>query len=211
MTERLDIEWIKVKAHSGIAANERCDSLVQLAIQKKRGILADAESVGKGPSEDKSPEQNGRIKKTLDKRLIGETAENIFLSLVNQRGVFATAFDSEGLDGIAFDPNHHLFKVGQSPFFVQIKSRNSESESYKSKNFPHDGIRNIESFAKSLGLPSDSLYFVVGFSKDNDIRTIKYFAIPFASLHHFKTSKWYVFSVKKCEAAMREDSGIFGL
>lgn len=171
----------------------------------------DEESAGKRSLESKELEQNERTKNNLDKRLIGETAENIFLSLVNQRRVFATAFDSEGLDGIAFDPDHHLFKVGQSPYFVQIKSRNSESGGYKPKNFPQDGIRNIESFAKSLGLPSDSLYFVVGFSKDNDIRTIKYFAIPFASLHHFKTSKWYVFSVKKCEAAMREDSGIFGL
>ncbi len=147
----------------------------------------------------------------IDKRLMGETAENIFLSLVNQRGVFATSFDTEGLDGIVFDPNHRLFKVGQSPFFVQVKSRNSDTDNYQSKNFPHDGVRRIESFAKNLGITRDSLYFVIGFSKGRDIRTIKYFAVPFSSLDRFKTRNWYVFSVNACEEAMQEDSGIFDL
>lgn len=146
----------------------------------------------------------------VDKRLIGETAENIFLSLVNQRGVFATSFDTEGLDGIAFDPERRLFKVGQSPFFVQIKARGSDSDAYNSRTFPGDGIRKIESFAKDLGLPHDSLYFVVGFYNQGDVRTISYFSIPFSLLDIFSTDKgWYQFSVKRCEAAMQENDSIF--
>lgn len=125
----------------------------------------------------------------VDERLTGETAENIFLSLVNQRGVFATSFDTEGLDGIAFDPDHRLFKAGESPFFFQIKARGSASDAYNSRNFPSDGIRKIESFAKDLGLSYDSLYFVVGFYKQSDVRTIRYFSIPFSSLDSFGTEK----------------------
>jgi hypothetical protein len=146
----------------------------------------------------------------IDKSLIGDTAENIFLSLLNQRGVFATSFATEGLDGVAFDPDNRLFKVGQSPFYVQIKSRNSDSANYKTKNFPHDRMRNIESFATNLGLPTDSLYFVVGFSRENDIRTMQYYGIPYVSLDRFRTDKgWYNFSVKSCEAAIQEDDSIF--
>ncbi len=205
LSDQHEVDWVKIEGHSGIPANERCHSLVQLAIQNRQGISSSARSV------EQEPRGQEEIKTAVDKRPIGETTENVFLSLVNQRGVFATAFDSEGLDGIAFDPDHSLFKVGRSPFFVQIKSRNSDSESYKSKNFPHDGIGSIESFAQNLGIPKGSLYFVVGFSKENDIRTIRYFAIPFTSLPRFSASKWYVFSVGKCEAAMEEDSGIFSL
>lgn len=36
-----NIEWNKVKGHSGVGANERCDLLVQQTIQNKRGISAD--------------------------------------------------------------------------------------------------------------------------------------------------------------------------
>jgi hypothetical protein len=148
----------------------------------------------------------------VDKRLIGETAENIFLSLVNQRGVFATSFDTEGLDGIAFDPDHLLFNSGQSPYYVQVKSRNSDSANYKTKNFPFDRMRGIEAFARNLGIRHESLYFVAGFSKDNDIRTVEFFGIPFLSLDRFGTEKgWYNFSVKSCRAAMQEDSSIFHL
>ncbi len=148
----------------------------------------------------------------VDKRLIGETVENIFLSLVNQRGVFATSFDTEGLDGIVFDPDHRLFKAGQSPYFVQVKSRNSASPNYTTKNFPFDRVRGIEDFAKNLGIPYESLYFVVAFSKDNNVRTVKFYGIPFSSLDHFGTDKgWYNFSVKSCEAATQEDESIFRL
>lgn len=45
----------------------------------------------------------------VDQRLIGKTAENIFLSILNQRGIFATAFDTESLDGIVFDAYSHGF------------------------------------------------------------------------------------------------------
>ncbi len=36
----------------------------------------------------------------VDTRLIGRTSENLFLALVNQKGVLATSFDTEGFDGI---------------------------------------------------------------------------------------------------------------
>lgn len=211
LTKHHDVEWNKVEGHSVVAANERCHSLVQQAVQNKLGISADEEAAGKRLSEAKKPEQNERTENNLNKKLMGGTTEYVFLNLVNQRGGFVVAFDSERPDDIAFHPDRHLFEVGQSPFFVQVKSRNSESESYGSKNFAQDDIRNVESFAKNIDLPSDSLYFVVGFSNGNDGRTIKYFAISFSSLHHFETGEWYVFSVEKCEAAMREDRGIFEL
>lgn len=149
-------------------------------------------------------------KVVISTRMIGESVENIFLSLVNQQGVFATSFDTEGLDGIASDPENRLFKQGQSPFFVQVKSRNSDSANYKTKNFPADGMRSIETFANGLGIPYESLYFVVGFSRDGDVRTVKFFGIPFSSLDRFRTEKgWYNFSVRSCEEARRDDDSIF--
>lgn len=215
LSEHHTVEWEKVKGHSGVGANERCDTLVQLEIAKGTGRTDRGSVETEVPLKD---EDNGELSLTaegstraVDKRLMGETAEKIFLSLVNHKGVFATSFDTEGLDGIVFDPDHRMFKVGQSPFFVQVKSRNSDTENYKSKNFPQDGIRNIESFTEGLGILRDSLYFVLGFSKGNDIRTIRYFAVPFSSLDRFKTSNWYVFSVRRCEEVMEEDSGIFSL
>ena len=211
LMKHCNIEWNKVKGHSGVGANERCDLLVRQAIQHKRGISADEEIAGTRSLEAKKPKQNEQTENNLNKGLIGEASEYVFLRLVNQRGGFAVAYDSERPDDIAFHPDRHLFEVGQSPFFIQIKSRTSDSESYESKNFSQDDIYNVESLAKNIDLPSDSLYFVVGFSKDNDGRTIKYFAISFSSLHHFETGELYVLSVEKCEAAMREDRGIFEL
>jgi len=71
-------------------------------------------------------------------------------------------------------------------------------------------MRDTESFATNLGIPTDSLYFVVGFSKGNDISMMQYFGIPYVSLDRFRTAKgWYNFSVKSCEAAMQEDGGVF--
>jgi hypothetical protein len=52
---------------------------------------------------------------------------------------------------------------------------------------------------------------MIGFSKDNDIRMVRYFTIPFSSFHLFKTGNRYAFSIVRCDAAMKEDSGIFGL
>lgn len=215
LSNRSTVEWHKVKGHSGVPANERCDALVQLEIAKGTGQAdrtpVDTEVFPEDEGDNEPAPTTDGSTKAVDKRLMGETAEKVFLSLVNQKGVFATSFDTEGLDGIAFDPDHRLFKVGQSPYFVQIKSRNSGSERYESKNFPQDGIRNIETFAQGLGIARDSLYFVLGFSKGNDIRTIRYFAVPFSSLDRFKTSSWYVFSIRRCEEVMEEDSGIFSL
>lgn len=148
---------------------------------------------------------------TIDNRLTGRTAENIFPNLVNQRGMFATSFDTEAFDGIVFDPDNDLFKVGRSPFFVQIKCRGSNTNGCNSRNFPNDGIRKVEGFAENLGIPSDPVYSVVGFYKENGARVVKYFGVPFFSLGRFRTDRWHNFSVKKCEAAMEEDNDIFRL
>jgi hypothetical protein len=51
----------------------------------------------------------------------------------------------------------------------------------------------IEAFAQNLGLPDDSLFFVVGFYKENDVRTVKYFGISFSSLDQFRTNGWHDF------------------
>jgi len=109
-----------------------------------------------------------------------------------------------------FDPKNRMFKRGQSQFFVQVKSRNSDSANYKTKNFPADGMRSIEAFANGLGILFESLYFVVGFSRDGDVRTVTFFGIPFSSLDRFRTEKgWYNFSVRNCEEARQEDDDIF--
>ncbi len=102
----------------------------------------------------------------LTNRLIGETAENIFLSLVNKKGVAAVSFDTIGLDGIAFDPDHKLFKRGQSPFYVQVKCGGSDGDQYGSKGLPQKEIDGIGSAAENLGIPHDSLYFVAGFLRE---------------------------------------------
>jgi hypothetical protein len=47
-----------------------------------------------------------------DSRLVGSTAENIFLSILNERGVFATSFDTVAFDGIVYDTDRRFFKVG---------------------------------------------------------------------------------------------------
>lgn len=52
----------------------------------------------------------------MDSRLAGKTAENIFLSLLDQQGLFATSLDMQGLDGIIFDGTHKTFKMGSAPF-----------------------------------------------------------------------------------------------
>ena len=72
----------------------------------------------------------------IDTRLVGATAENIFLSLINERGVFAHSFDAAGFDGIVFDVNNRYFKVGRCPFFVQIKCRGSKGKEFNPQGHP---------------------------------------------------------------------------
>jgi hypothetical protein len=130
---------------------------------------------------------------------------------VNRQRVLATSFDTEAFDGIAFDPDNHHFKVGQSPFFVQIECRGSNTNSHNARIFQNDGIRKIENFAADLGVARDSVYFVVGLYKVDDVRTVKFSGIPFSLLDRFKTDRWHNFSIKKCEVAAGEDPNIFRL
>jgi hypothetical protein len=69
----------------------------------------------------------------VDLRLIGKTAENMFLALTNQRGVFAISFDTEGFDGIIFDHDHLMFIGGESPYYTQIKCRVSKTGKFNSQ------------------------------------------------------------------------------
>ncbi len=65
--------------------------------------------------------------------------------------------------------------------------------------------------ARELQIPETSFYLDVGFCRDNDIRTVVLFGIPFGSLHMFKTATEYRFSVKGCREAMADDRSIFAL
>jgi len=147
----------------------------------------------------------------IDSRLTGETAEDIYLGLLNLRGVFAGSFDTHSFDGIIFDTHNKYFKVGCSPFYVQIKCRGSAGDNYNTQGFPPEKISAIRRVAQKLGIPETSLYFVIGFYKNNDIRNVIYYTVPFSSLQVFKTSGQYRFSVKRCQDVMRDDDNIFCL
>jgi hypothetical protein len=146
-----------------------------------------------------------------DTRLVGSTSENIFLSLLNDNGVLATSFDTAGLDGVVYDLKNKYFKVGNPPYYVQIKCRGSKSDKFNPQGHSILAIDKIRSFAKQIQLPESSLYFVVGFYKNNDIRTITFFSIPFRLLRVFKGTDHYRFSVTKCEEATNKHKNIFYL
>lgn len=150
----------------------------------------------------------------VDQRLIGKTAENIFLSILNQRGIFATAFDTESLDGIVFDAEAKYFK-GPCPSYVQIKCRGSSEDKHNPQGHNPSTIDNIRAFALKRGIAEESLYFVVGFFKNADIRCIRFFAVPFDLLDRFRKGEHgehqYRFSVKRCEEAIESNERIFEL
>ncbi len=125
LSQHHTVEWVKVKGHSGIGANERCDVLVQLEIDKATDQSDQHATVTPDLPEN---EDDGGISRTdegtkaIDKRLVGETAENIFLSLVNQRGVFATSFDTEGLMASPSTPNIACSRVGSPPSSSRLRA-----------------------------------------------------------------------------------------
>jgi hypothetical protein len=51
--------------------------------------------------------------------LVVSAAENIFLSILNERDVLATPFDTAVFDGIVYDAASRYFRVADSPFDVQ--------------------------------------------------------------------------------------------
>lgn len=137
-----------------------------------------------------------------DTRLVGKTAENIFLSLLNEKGIFSQAFDTACFDGVVFDLERKYFKIGKAPFYVQIKCRGSKNNRFNSQGHHENSIKKIEKLSKVLRIDRRSLYFVVGFYKNSDIRQMKYYIIPFEKLDLFKNKKnkkQYRFSVEKCE------------
>ncbi len=144
-----------------------------------------------------------------DSRLVGSTAENIFLSLLNERGVLATSFDTYAFDGIVFDTERRFFKVGEPPSYVQTKCRGSEGEHFNPQGHSPNTIDSMRRMAKDLDLPEASLYFVVGFFRQGDIRTGVYYCIPLEELHRFKTTNQYRFSIDRCEQELEPEGIIF--
>jgi hypothetical protein len=145
----------------------------------------------------------------VDTRLIGKTAENVFLALINRRGVFATSFDTEAFDVIIFDQNHTLFKRGgKSPYYTQIKCRGSNGK-FNSQGHAKKVIQKIKQVAKDLGIDKKSVYFTVGFFKSGDIRTLQFYTIPLSQLERFKgKNSGYRFSVEACEQAIKKARGM---
>ncbi|MGH7889113.1 MAG: hypothetical protein ACRENF_01015, partial [Thermodesulfobacteriota bacterium] len=143
-----------------------------------------------------------------DSRLVGRTAEDIFLSLLNGKGIFANRLDAPRFDGIIFDFKRKIFKVGKPPNYVQIKCRGSQKIGANSQGHSPETFRKMLTLAKNLRIPISSLYLALGFYKDSDIRKVVYYVIPFGSLRRFKGGQQYRFSVRACEEAMRKDRGI---
>jgi hypothetical protein len=81
---------------------------------------------------------------------VGTTTENIFLSLMNEKGIFAHSFDTAGFDGIVFNIDNKYFKAGKSPSFVQIKCRGSESENYHTQGHPQVTFDKYPSLVKNF-------------------------------------------------------------
>lgn len=146
----------------------------------------------------------------IDSRLVGATAEHIFLSLLNQRGVFAHSFDTAGFDGIAFDIENRYFRVGISPFYLQIKCRGSDDAEPHPQGHNQAIFDRMHQMAVELCIPMSSLYFVAGFFKNRDIRDIEFFIIPFTSLGPFdrRDEGHYRFSVGFCQKVMQADVNI---
>jgi len=156
-----------------------------------------------------------RINKKMDIRIIGETGENIFISLINQKGTFCTSFDTESLDAIAFQEinENQFFKGNYTTVYAQIKVRGSKTNAYNSQGHDITYIEKIKEFAREiLKIEIEQLYFVVGFFKNNSIIDISYYIIPFGkALESFKGDKQYRFSYKSCEEKLKVFSNIVKL
>jgi len=127
---------------------------------------------------------------------------------MNEKGIFAHSFDTAGFDGIVFNIDNKYFKAGKSPSFVQIKCRGSESENYHTQGHPQVTFDKISVISEELLIPKTSLYLVVGFFKNNDIRQMNYYIVPFSSLSQFEKNGHYRFSPLICDEAMLSDSNI---
>ncbi len=127
---------------------------------------------------------------------------------MNEQGIFAHSFDAAAFDGIVFDLHNEFFKVGESPFFVQIKCRGSKTAQYSPQGLSQKTIDKIAGIAKQLKISERSLYLVVGFFKNEDIRQMTYYIVPFSSLHLFEKNGNYRFWPAKCEEVRMQDPHI---
>lgn len=135
----------------------------------------------------------------VDVRIKGEAVENIFFALLNENGVFSQKFDTTSFDGIVFDINNEYFKLGKSPFIVQIKSRGAFVEKHNDNGILKKDIEKIKFKANELNIVESSLYLVHAFYNNGDIRSIVYFIIPFSKLNLFDNGgNQYRFNYKKC-------------
>ncbi len=133
-----------------------------------------------------------------DRRLTGDTGEYLVAWLLNRRGYIAQRFDTESFDVIAHETSYikdKLFKVGASPFYIQVKTM--EKEFKQSHNPDIREIDKIVDRAKVMGISPDSIYFVIGFF-EKDIRNVNYWIIPINEMGCLlgKTKKSYNLSRK---------------
>ena len=143
--------------------------------------------------------------------LSDKTAENIFLSLLQQQGLAATTLDLQSLNGIVTTPKNKIFGFGTAPYYVQIKCRGSSTKTFKTQAHPPKTFERIRVTAKRLKIPITSVYFVVGFYHNSDVRTIKFFGIPLDELSPFKWRGQYRFSMKRCSQLQSAIYGMFAL
>ena len=147
----------------------------------------------------------------MDSSLTDKTAENIFLSLLQQQGLAATTLDLQSLNGIVTTPKNKIFGFGTAPYYVQIKCRGSSTKTFKTQAHPPKTFERIRVTAKRLKIPITSVYFVVGFYHNSDVRTIKFFGIPLDELSPFKWRGHYRFSMKRCSQLQSAIYGMFAL
>ena len=117
--------------------------------------------------------------------------------------------DTVAFDGVAYDTDRRYFEVGESPSYVQIKCRGSGGEHFNPQGHGPETFGRMRKVAQNLGIPETSLYFVAGFFRRGDIRTVVYYCVPLGELDQFKTTSQYRFSVERCDQAIESEGKIF--
>jgi hypothetical protein len=81
-------------------------------------------------------------------------------------------------------------------------------EQYSTQGHSPEIIEAIRKTARQLKIPAQSVYFVVGFFRNRDIRESIYYVIPFSSLSLFRGIGQYRFSVRRCQEILETDPAI---
>jgi hypothetical protein len=122
-------------------------------------------------------------KRDNDCRLTGSTGEFLISWLLKHNyNIPSQRFDIEAFDVIAFDFNREVFKLGNAPFFIQVKCMNKELEGKESSHNPTiSEINKLKNYADKLHLNKDSIYYAMGLFKD-DIRNVNFWIIPLTEM-----------------------------